>query len=176
MEKWKEFAIAAAAAGCVLMYGCSQRVRAYFEIEYNGVKAEEPYREYMHGVWASKDAAEILDSAWDKMLSKGALFDIRAWGAICDIAGEDKLISAGEAKEIADVVLNPETSVGKLWLPYKGPIIPLVPSKAEQLKLEAEHVRYKKWDSVMTPLVDDDGDGVHSMPELLKSAYKVLHQ
>ena len=176
MENWKEFAIAAVAAGGILMYSCGQRVRAYVEIEYNGVKTEEPYREYMHGVWASKEASQILESAWDKLLARGAVFDIRAWGSICDIAGRDKLITRDEAREIADIVLNPNTPVGRLWLPYDGPPIPPVPSKSEQVKLEADHVRYKKWDSVVMLLVDEDGDGIHSLPEQLKAAYKVLHQ
>ncbi len=130
----------------------------------------------MNGIRASKKAHKTLQNAWEEMHALNARRNIAAWDELCDLISDERIIKADKAEEAAREVLNPRTPVGKLWLPYRGPEIPHVPTRQEQAELALIYARYIKWRPVITKLIDDNGDSMHSEKELYIAAYKVLHQ
>lgn len=182
--------LSSAALGCIIAFALgiaglsvlnNKRVEVHYTAQVTDVKAEprkteEPHTEYVHGIWASESAHRILQTAWSELHSLNARRDHRAWGELCDMLGDDKLISSYEAQEVADDVLNPGKPVGKLWLPYRGPKNPPTLDLSQQAKLAQMYADYRKWRPVIERLVDDDGDGVPTEQELFMAAYKVLRQ
>ena len=182
--------LSSAALGCIavcalglagLNFFNNKKVEIHYTAQITEIRAEprineEPHTEYAHGIWASKNAHKILQAAWSELHSLNARRDLRAWGELCDMLGDDGLISSDEAQEVADDVLDPRKPVGKLWLPYRGPRNPPAPDLGQQAKLAQMYAEYRKWRPVIERLVDDDGDGVPTEQELFMAAYKVLRQ
>ncbi len=124
----------------------------------------------------SRDAKYIVNNAWDRMRALGARDDVRAREALDELIdkNQDGVVSAEEARDIVDVVFNPDSPIGRLWFRYDGPEPPIRPSYEDLHKIKGLYKRFERFEPVIRHLVDEDGDLHHSVDELYRAAYKVL--
>lgn len=139
---------------------------SYTSESYDSQPVERREVVFSEGVYASKESAGLIEDAWNRLISLGARRDLRAWDAVCSVVGSD--VSDEEAREISDVVLNPGTPLGRLWLCSDERL----DSSVSRNIINNVRDSYPKWRVAIDALVDVNGDCYQSEFELRVAAYK----
>ncbi len=180
--KLKEYLFIATLGIAGLIYSCNNRrvdVQGYVQITDTSVvcQSEKPDIGWVNGARASRKADRLVCYALKDIMAQGADYDSRTLTALCNVMSNGgDFVDSERAQTVIDDVLDTKKPVGKLWLPYRGPAVPPVPSADEQARLTVLYAQNRQYDLLIRALIDENRDGSESLDEQLKAAYKVLKE
>jgi len=121
--------------------------------------------------------AEVLwTKGYEKMRVHGAKYTAEEYSLLEQLtdADNDGIRSLDEVTETYNTAFNPEHPLGKLALPYSGPIPAPPVALEQQIQTQTLYLKHKRWHSLIYSLTDEDKDKKISDEETRRAVYKVL--
>ncbi|VVB81568.1 Uncharacterised protein [uncultured archaeon] len=182
-KDWRVYAAAAAVTIAGLVYSCNKRFESgsFFQLSDVSKQVKESPDDCKTGececIKLDKPNYQKFKSSLEQMVRAGASFSKRQMCALLSVAdiNEDNVIDSSETENLCRYYLNPDSLLGKLALPYRGPEPPPQPSGQVKglSKLDGPVASEARMEKYLLALTDEDEDCTITEKETSRMAYKV---
>ena len=182
-KDWRVYAVAAAITIAGLVYSCNKRFETGSYMQLSDIQVKESSHDCKSGecgcIKLNKENYQKFKGSLERMVLAGAHFSHRQMEALLDLANlnsdtGDAYIDDKETKQLCDNLLNPDSFMGKIALPYRGPEpVPKLPDPGKS-NSPAFYGSPDKLEKYLVALTDENEDCSFSERESSQMKYKII--